>query len=250
MMLHCPCCHAQFSIEAIIQDEAARELIGFKSVIPTALWSYLSLFRSEKRALSWERALKLAKEVLELADTPSLDAAMSETIEALRGKGGAPLKNHNYLKRVLENQGARSEPRAVTCSSGSSARSKADVALSSLSEWIGGDPIREMVAYPLTGLLALRLENTPAADTITRTADIWEHALRPKLSIPAQDSTRMIAASKRLIAVVRKWPTPAQLIELLPPRKQLKAVDNEISAEQRQTNKERLQELRRAISGE
>ncbi len=142
MILHCPCCHAQFSVEAIIQDEAARELIGFKSVIPTALWSYLSLFRSEKRALSWERALKLAKEVLELADTPSLDGAMSETIEALRSKGGPPLKNHNYLKRVLESRSGMVETQNVASlpasRGGVKGTSRTDAAMTNLEEWARG----------------------------------------------------------------------------------------------------------------
>ena len=101
MILHCPCCHAQFSIEAIIQDAAARELLSMKADLPPATFSYLALFRSEKRALSWERALRLVREVVEIGKGDAcvaptgLDAAMAETVEALRGKGGAPLKNHN-----------------------------------------------------------------------------------------------------------------------------------------------------------
>lgn len=108
MILHCPCCHAHFSIEQLVQDEAARELLGMRGTMPPSLLSYLTLFRSEKRALPFDRALKLAKEALQLSSDPvQLDAAMAETVEAIRAKrdeGGQhkPLKNHNYLKRVLE----------------------------------------------------------------------------------------------------------------------------------------------------
>lgn len=111
MILHCPGCHAQFSIELFTQDEAARELLGMlgmRGTLPPHLLSYLTLFRSEKRALAWDRALKLAKEVLQLSDDVlQLDAAMAATVESIRAKreeGGEakPLKNHNYLKRVLE----------------------------------------------------------------------------------------------------------------------------------------------------
>jgi hypothetical protein len=144
VILHCPCCHAQFSVEAIIQDEAARELLGFKAYIPSSLWAYLSLFRSEKRALSWERALKLAKEVLELGETARLEAAMVETIEALRGKGGHPLKNHNYLKRVMESQvlgtGERGLVQGLTQPGARSPApaSKTDAAMTSLEAWSRG----------------------------------------------------------------------------------------------------------------
>ena len=108
MNLHCPACHAQFSIELLTQDAAARELLGMRATMPPSLLSYLTLFRSEKRALSFDRALKLAKEALQLTpDLAQLDAAMASTVESIRAKreeGGEakPLKNHNYLKRVLE----------------------------------------------------------------------------------------------------------------------------------------------------
>jgi hypothetical protein len=108
MLLHCPLCHAQFPIEALTQDQAGRELLALmgKQGTPTLL-SYLTLFRSEKRALSFERALKLAKEALALTDDPAqLEHAMADTVESIRAKReegqGKPLKNHNYLKRVLE----------------------------------------------------------------------------------------------------------------------------------------------------
>lgn len=107
MLLTCPICHVRYSLEAILQDEAARELLSLSGQAGRAwpgLVKYLGLFRSDTRPLAWDRALKLAKEVLEIpADPAALEIALAETVEALRAKGGKALKNHNYLKRVLEN---------------------------------------------------------------------------------------------------------------------------------------------------
>lgn len=108
MLGRCPVCHSQISLEAVCQDEAGRELLGILANLPgeasRALVQYLGLFRPEKRDLSNDRALRLAREVLALcADSLRLSAAMSETVEAIRVKSGAvPMKNHNYLRRVLE----------------------------------------------------------------------------------------------------------------------------------------------------
>ncbi len=257
MMLHCPCCHAQFSIEAVIQDEEARRLIGMKGEFPPALFAYLSLFRSEKRALAWDRMTRLTVEVLAIgeqgAGSGALNEAMAETVEALRGKGGAPLKNHNYLKKVLLNRGNveslnrlnSSTPQQFNSSTASS--SKTDAAINSLDGWHCGDWVRIAVASGLAGLLALRLENSPAADTITKTADIWEQAVRPKASVQDLDAPRIAAAFRLLFTKSRKWPGPAQLVELMPIRKPQKALDNEISSEERAANRERLRELVRSM---
>ena len=108
MLGRCPVCHSQISLEAVCQDEAGRELLGILANLPgeasRALVQYLGLFRPEKRDLSNDRALRLAREVLALApDCLRLSAVMSETVEAIRAKSGAvPMKNHNYLRRVLE----------------------------------------------------------------------------------------------------------------------------------------------------
>ena len=96
-----------------MQDEAGRELMALVAKLDTqtgaALVSYLGLFRSASRDLANERALKLASETLALMprldtlDTAQLPIALSETVEVLRGKQPRqPLKNHNYLKKVLE----------------------------------------------------------------------------------------------------------------------------------------------------
>lgn len=102
----CPVCHTRIGLEALAQDEAGRELLGLLAKldtdIGTALVGYLGLFRSHTRDLANDRALKLAKEALSLAEVNALAPAMRQTVEQIQAKGGKPLSNHNYLKRVLE----------------------------------------------------------------------------------------------------------------------------------------------------
>ena len=101
----CPICH---SLEALVQDEVGRELIALVAKLDTqtgaALVLCLGLFRSASRDLANERALRLARETLGMiTDTARLAIALSETVEALRRKQPRqPLKNHNYLAKVLE----------------------------------------------------------------------------------------------------------------------------------------------------
>lgn len=143
MILHCPLCHGQFSIEALIQDQAGRDLLVLMAqngTLGPQLLQYLTLFRSEKRALAFDRALRLAREVLGIPAAPEhLAAAMAETVEALRGRGGKPLKNHNYLKRVLESQPPAAvqaaTPAAVPAPEAAPAISKTARAIGRLEGW-------------------------------------------------------------------------------------------------------------------
>ena len=107
-LCRCPICHAHITLEAIAQDDAARELLGILAGLDgelgRALIQYLGLFRPPARDLSHDRALRLTREVLALsADAQRLAHAMRETLLALRSKGaGKPLGNHNYLAKVLD----------------------------------------------------------------------------------------------------------------------------------------------------
>lgn len=125
MLGRCPVCHAHLQLEAIVQDEAARELLGVLSALEAtlarALVGYLGLFRPAKQDLRWDRALRLAREVLALEpDAARLAWALAETTEAIRAKGGqTPIKSHGYLTRVLESAPPSA---AVTQQSASPAR--------------------------------------------------------------------------------------------------------------------------------
>lgn len=101
----CPICHARISLDAVVSDEAGRELLGILAKLDTdsgtALVGYLSLFRSPHRDLANDKALHLAREALALGGISHVAQAMRQTVESLRDKNGSPLKNHTYLKKVL-----------------------------------------------------------------------------------------------------------------------------------------------------
>lgn len=119
MDIRCPCCHAQFNLEHVVEDEALRELMAILAELPRdvsrPLVAYIGLFRAKSRATAYERQLRLAREALAMAgDTSLVGAAMSETVEAIRAKRDSgqdtrPLKNHNYLKSVIASLGARQD---------------------------------------------------------------------------------------------------------------------------------------------
>ncbi|TNC80692.1 MAG: hypothetical protein C9356_12390 [Oleiphilus sp.] len=109
----CPCCHHRIDLQAIVQDEASSQLLALLAKQPrdvsVPLIQYLGLFRPAKQDLSNTRALKLAKEVLELSGP--LSAALERTVDNIQKQRaaqskGQPLANHNYLKQVLETLGS------------------------------------------------------------------------------------------------------------------------------------------------
>ncbi len=107
----CPVCHSDFHLDAVLEDDAARQLLVKMTELPGGcarhLVAYIGLFRRGKNNLSNSRALKLAEEVL--AAYPAnrvLTHALSETVERIREKrlqgDNKPLTNHNYLKTVYQ----------------------------------------------------------------------------------------------------------------------------------------------------
>jgi len=112
----CPTCHRRLDLEAIIEDDAARELAalvtGLDQPLAAPLVAYLGLFRSPSRDLANDRALRLARETLALNPNQDiLAAALSETVESLRRKRDAgttkPLTKHAYIESVIETIAAR-----------------------------------------------------------------------------------------------------------------------------------------------
>lgn len=111
MKIKCPSCCAEFDLIAALDSAAGSQLLQRMATLEPAvsrpLLAYLSLFRSPKRALSWDKALRLANEVLELSTNQAqLSEALQKVVDVLREKqqtgGFKQLKNHNYLKRVIE----------------------------------------------------------------------------------------------------------------------------------------------------
>ena len=124
----CPLCHGHLQLEAMVQDEAARAMLALLHGLPgglgQALVGYLGLFRPERYDLTWERALRLAHEVLALEpDHARLAWALAETVERIRAKGETRrMTNHNYLRKVLEGAPAGLAERLPTPTMGAPTR--------------------------------------------------------------------------------------------------------------------------------
>lgn len=118
----CPICHANIHLDALVNDDAAREMLTLLAPLDgglgRALVAYIGLFRPEKSDLSFSRALRLANETLELSPNKDwLRVALGQTITSIRSArsdGQArSLTNHNYLKKVLTSINEQAAPVAV-----------------------------------------------------------------------------------------------------------------------------------------
>ena len=111
-LCRCPVCHSDIHLDALLEDDAGREMLGIITNLrgdnARALVSYIALFRPEKAALSNGRALKLMREVLDMYQpSPLLSHALTETINGVmknrrETRNVVALTNHNYLKKVYE----------------------------------------------------------------------------------------------------------------------------------------------------
>lgn len=81
------------------------------------------------------------------------------------------------------------------------------------------------VASGLMGLIALRLDGAPAADTVSATLDIWLVALSKGREWDEQeDAVRIQKAFEVLFASCERWPAPARLLRELPSREPVKSL--------------------------
>jgi len=110
-LTRCNTCHANIHLDALVQDNSAKALLATVAKLPKSLAvnviGYVALFRPAKSDLNNDRATRLIDEVLELSENKNaLNAALEQTVQTLHAKrqqGTAqPLKNHSYLKKVIE----------------------------------------------------------------------------------------------------------------------------------------------------
>lgn len=128
MLIKCPCCGAQNSLETIVSDRAAADALALALRLPggvgSAMLSYLSLHRPAKSALSMRRVAGLLGELLpaveagrierngQLFDAPP--AAWAWAVEQMismrdAGRLTTPLKSHGYLFEVIASGGWRAD---------------------------------------------------------------------------------------------------------------------------------------------
>ena len=111
-LTRCPVCHSNLHLDALIQDQAGKELLADIANMPDfvarPMLAYLSLFRPAKSDLSLSRTLRLLREVTdEYKADHVLASALVECVGKLREKRAQyndtkPLANHNYLKQVYK----------------------------------------------------------------------------------------------------------------------------------------------------
>lgn len=116
-LTRCPICHHNLHLDALIQDQAGKELMADIANMPDfvarPLLAYLSLFRPAKSDLSLSRTLRLMREVTdEYRADHLLASALIECVQKLREKrvqyqDAKPLANHNYLKQVYKTLAVR-----------------------------------------------------------------------------------------------------------------------------------------------
>lgn len=120
MICRCPNCGAANSLDSLVSDAEAAEvlkmLLELDADIGKAAIRYIGLFRPAKSQLSWARAAKLLNELLPMikAQEATRDGicfpapaeawihGFNETVNARdQGRLKTPLKSHGYLYEIL-----------------------------------------------------------------------------------------------------------------------------------------------------
>lgn len=126
MMIKCPCCGAQNSLDVIVSDRAAADAIALALRLPGgvgySLLSYLSLHRPAKSALSMRRVAALLGELQPAIEAGRIerngqlfDAPLAAWVWAIEqmismrdaGRLTTPLKSHGYLFETIAGGGWR-----------------------------------------------------------------------------------------------------------------------------------------------
>ncbi|PWG62837.1 hypothetical protein [Sediminicurvatus halobius] len=111
---------------------------------------------------------------------------------------------------------------------------------------------RAVVGEGIQRLVAIGLPGGPGWDSIKLTAQAWGEALweAPVQWDEKADSARLQAAFKRAGRTCERWPTPRQVLEMMPSRPQPRALPApQMSRQQRERNSRRLRAaLRKALS--
>lgn len=111
--------------------------------------------------------------------------------------------------------------------------------------------LRREIAKGVAGLLALRLDGAPAADSATKTADIWLVAMtKGRDWDEGKDAGRIRKAFETLFATCERWPAPALLLRELQTRPpELRLPKPRRTDKQIKTGNEALDHLLATIKG-
>lgn len=125
MRLTCPCCGATNSLDALLNDVAARQAVATALSLPAnlgpRLLRYLSLFRPAPRSLTWDRAASRLTELHDVINAGEIrrqgrpwrvtPADWATALDAVleRPNLTLPLKSHGYLLEIIAGMGNRAE---------------------------------------------------------------------------------------------------------------------------------------------
>lgn len=125
MQVRCRNCGAVSSLDALIEDDKASEVVLMLAEIGNLVKpviKYLGLFRSEKRVLTWSRTATLLAELKPLiqqqriernhqvheAPAHAWESAIDKVLQARdAGKLQTPLKSHGYLFEIIAAESAK-----------------------------------------------------------------------------------------------------------------------------------------------
>ena len=104
--------------------------------------------------------------------------------------------------------------------------------------------VKREIMLGLQKLATLQLENAPAAENLTDTAQVWMEVIGYDKAFGDDAAPRFREAFVQLARMVKRWPSPVALLEVLPDRPPLPArPEPEISPEQRAENLAFLDDL-------
>lgn len=110
--------------------------------------------------------------------------------------------------------------------------------------------VSNAVANGLKRLLVLRMEGAPSSDDMAAVLQVWLEALACDKHWEDDDDARVRAAFLRLCQTCMRWPQPAQLLNVLPPKDSPLALpEPPMSAEERAKQDAWLTELVAMITG-
>ena len=242
MICRCPNCGAANSLDSLVSDAEAAEvlkmLLELDADIGKAAIRYIGLFRPAKSQLSWARTAKLLNELLPMikaqeaardgvcfpAPTEAWIHGFNETVNARdQGRLKLPLKSHGYLLEIVSQWQGSGLPSPQPSPSGrggeGGAPSKLRQGVAALGEWAGNDWAKREIAAGFALLAALNLPNRPAAQDLPVVAEIWYRQLKEAKEIvsPEYDPIR-IQTGFKVLQAAETWPQPAELRRNLPPR--------------------------------
>lgn len=112
------------------------------------------------------------------------------------------------------------------------------------------DWFHDTIMEVLQVLVALSLKDTPAAEIITATSDIWAKALWSKGGwVERLDRPRLLNGVMALSRQVDRWPAPADLIDAMPVRVKQRALPPPpMSDEKQEYGRQKLKEIREMLA--